>query len=185
MHDEIVNQNDQIGHRSPEKLGEYIRAARPRAWVLLAVMLGLTALVLLWGAFARIPIHLQAEGVNISESSDVDKPQTDAVICFADVNEYTAQDLDGKDADVTFRDGIKAKGTTKIINTIPLASDELSDYLEQYQVDSKWANAFMSSYDYNYLFIVQLNEPMDPLYIGDVSDVSVIIGEIHPFSLLK
>ncbi len=185
MNDEIINKNEQKGHHSPEKLGEYIRAARPRAWVLLAVMLGLTALLLLWGAFARIPIHLQVTGVNISEKSDGDEPLTDAVICFADVSRHTAQELDGKKAEVAFRDGVKVKGITEIMDPTPVASDEINGYLKQYQADSRWADAHMSSYDYNYYFLVHLDEPMDPFYKGDVSDVSVIIGEIHPISLLQ
>ena len=171
-------------HRTPEKLGEYIRAARPRAWVLLAVLIGLTVLLILWGVFARIPIHLQATGTNISTLSDSEMPKTDAVICFADVREYSARDLDSKEADVTFRDGKKAHGTTELMLTSPLAQDELSQYLEQYNANSKWATANTSSYDYNYFFLVHLDEPLDSFYLGDVSDVSVIIGEVHPFSLM-
>ncbi len=177
-------QRNMMEHRTPEKLGEYIRAARPRAWVLLVVLLGLTVLLILWGTFARIPVHLQSTGANISSLSDNNASQTDAVICFADVREFSARDLDGKEADVTFRDGKKAHGTTELILTTPLAQDELSIYLEQYQADSKWAAANITYYDYNYSFLVHLDEPMDPFYLGDVSDVSVIIGEVHPFSLI-
>lgn len=53
---------------SPERLDELITVTSPRLWMGLAGLLLLSALVIGWAVFARIPVMVQGEGILLSRS---------------------------------------------------------------------------------------------------------------------
>ena len=178
--------------KSPEKIDEYIRVATPGVWLIVSALTLMLIALLTWGFIGKLPVHYLAKGVGLTFGVDVEKADlTDpdafcvmGAVCFADPSKVSSHDLQGKRAVVTFGDGTRREGSVVLLDTSPLNFSEIEDILAVYRTDSSWAVSQLEDIPYSYVMYVILDDDLDYLYWGEVADVSIIIDEIHPISLI-
>lgn len=185
------SEEDQV--RSPEKLNEYIRVARPGTWALVVALIAVMAALIVWGNVGRIPVHLMIKGVGMKNNfittdetikEDIDNFAVDTVICFVDSKEGTSREIQDKRASVVFRDGRRVNGKARLLDTSLLEDDEIHDLLDSLLLDTDWIFAQLGEGTYRYPVYIELDETLDYLYYGESADVAVITEEVKPISFL-
>ena len=178
--------------KSPEKIDEYIRVATPGVWLIISALTLVFAALLLWGFIGELPVHYLARGVGLTFGVNMDKADMSdpaifnvmGTVCFADPANVSSHDLQGKRAVVTFSDGTRREGSVVLLDTSPLNFNEIEGLLEAYRTDSSWAMSQLEDIPYAYVMYVVLDDSLDYLYWGEVAEVSIIIDEVQPITLL-
>lgn len=188
----VFNPGDGDGFKSPEKVGEYIRVATPGLWLIALAMALLLAALLIWGFTGALPVHYNAAGVGMTfgvdlETADLSDPEAfrvEGLLCFVDAAEATSHELQDKQVSVRFSDGVRATGTSVLIDTTPEKDEEIAELLAQYGVDSAWVFSRLGNGGYRYPVYVLLDQTLDYLYWGEIGNAAIIISEERPIHFL-
>ena len=179
-----LGQEDRIV--SPEKLNEYIRVARPSAWLLLLALGAILVVFFIWGFTGSIPVNKAIKGVAMSAGVSGDTVNEDTtvnnVLCLVSGENTMGGTLQGKDASVVFRDGTRVKGKSIIADTSMLTDKEVSSLLEEYQINYHTVLSALGAGEYRYLVNILLDEPLNYLYWGETCEVNLTVETVKPIS---
>ena len=169
--------------QSPEKVDEFIRVSRPRAWILACALLLVAAGVLVWGFTGSIPKTVSVNGV-LYRGELRDRQFDGEALCLLPVS-VGGRYLVGHEAHVTFADGNGVSGTVADVYPDPLSFEEV-----QYMARSDWRMQMLwgeSEEPYQYAIVIDYGEAgatREHHADRELVSVSVVLSDVKPISFV-
>lgn len=169
---------------SPKKLNEYIRIGSAGGNILIASLLIVALAVIIWGFVGRISVTITEYGVVSGSQSG-----TKYCICFIDVDKNTGVIQEGNEVNVHLPNGKSVSGKVLYMSHYPQSSEEIHDQFGQNDINTSgvftdWVlDYLLENSKYSYPMTIETDEDITP-YWHQVVDVTIIIGEVRPISLL-
>lgn len=158
----LLNTKSKEKLHNADDLDDYVRVARPGAWVLLLACALLIGGLVIWGLFGTVRVNVNGTAARIG----------DTVLCFLTEEDASHVGV-GNDAHVD-----DAQLAVASISDIPLSSDEAAEILESDYLFSK----LVGDEEWVYEVAFEGSEASD-LKEGVPLTVSITVDQVTPFEM--